>query len=109
MHKITTKMKQLASQAVTSFPWRTGHKMTFSQVNFATRSDAWSPARTEVSMFQCLSNEAVLIRIAAGAQWSSFKDNTGTHSKRTCQGAMDQANTDYTFKIEWDLSNAKQK
>jgi hypothetical protein len=47
--------------------------------------------------------------IAAGGQWLAFRDNTGSHSKRTCPGAMDQDNTDYTFKIEWELSNADNK
>jgi hypothetical protein len=60
-------------------------------------------------MVRCLLNEEVLIIIAAGSQWLSFSDGKGTHSKRTCQGAMNQDNTDYKFKIEWDLSNADQK
>jgi hypothetical protein len=44
---------------------------------------------------------------AAGNQWLNFRDNKGTRLEgRTCQGAIDQPDTDYKFKIAFNLDNA---
>jgi hypothetical protein len=44
------------------------------------------------------------VNSAAGNQWSNFKDNTGDGLEgRTCAGAMDDPNTDYKFKIAFNL------
>jgi hypothetical protein len=69
---------------------------------------AWSRARTEViqSPFPKRITQSLTTFVAAGAQWFAFRDGTGTHDKRTCQGAMDQDDTDYKFKIEMNLDNA---
>jgi hypothetical protein len=89
-----------------SFPWRIGRRTISSKAKYEIRFDAWKRARMEVRLAYSISPKVKLTDIAAGAQWLAFRDNTGSHSKRTCPGAMDQDNTDYTFKIEWELSNA---
>ncbi|KAF2727726.1 hypothetical protein EJ04DRAFT_594029 [Polyplosphaeria fusca] len=45
---------------------------------------------------------------AAGNQWKNFRDGTGTDvglEGRTCDGPMNDDNTDYTFKMAFNLEN----
>jgi hypothetical protein len=76
-------------------------------VTLATPSDASAKVRTQVSTGSRKINPYNNTFPAAGAQFGNFIAGTGSGlAGRTCQGAMDDPNTDYHFKIAFNTDGA---